>query len=326
MNSDLRRMISREYERDRIQAKRLSRERMQEVYAKEPAVRELEMEISAQGFLLAKIVLGEMDLHAAHGIRARQKSLVAEKNRLIERAGVTREYLEDVHRCRLCKDTGFVNNVSCVCFKSKLIEKFYSLSNVSKSIENENFATFSFDHYATEDCGHGISQYDNMRLIYSAAKEFAARFPNVPSNLLFHGETGLGKTFLCNCIAREVLDAGFLVLYVTAPQLFKKIEDKRFGGDEEFADTQIDLVYEADLLIIDDLGSEFGTVVTKSELFNILNSRILEHKPMLISTNLSYEDFRDTYSDRIYSRVFGGFKLMKFFGDDIRALKKFANS
>jgi len=315
-------MISREYERDRIQAKRLSRERMQAVYESAPRLRELDMEISAQGFLLAKVILGELELQAAHATRSRQKALVTERDKLLEKVGASRSYLEDVYKCKKCKDTGFVNNVSCSCFKSKLIEKFYSLSNVSKSIEAENFNTFSFDHYSDNNFGHRLSQYDNMRIIYSAAKEFALRFPDVPANLLFHGDTGLGKTFLCNCIAREVLDAGYLVIYVTAPQLFKKIEDRRFGSDEEFSETQIDLIYEADLLIIDDLGSEFGTVVTKAELFNILNSRILERKPMVISTNLCYEDFRDTYSDRIYSRVFGEFKLLKFFGDDIRALKK----
>jgi DNA replication protein DnaC len=296
---------------------------MQGVYEKIPRLRELEMEISAQGFMLAKIVLGELELNAAHTIRARQKALCAERDKLLNKAGVTKEYLEDVHTCKLCKDTGFVNNVSCACFKVKLAQMFYNMSDVSKYIENENFQTFSFDYYDDNNYGQPISQYANMRLVYSAAKDFAARFPDVSANLLFYGDTGLGKTFLCNCIAREVLDMGHLVLYVTAPQLFKKIEDRRFRNDEEnFGDTQLELVYDADLLIIDDLGSEFGTVVTKAELFNILNSRILEHKPIVISTNLSYEDFRDTYSDRIYSRVFGGVKLLKFFGDDIRARKK----
>ncbi|MCL2853267.1 MAG: ATP-binding protein [Defluviitaleaceae bacterium] len=323
MNNELRKIIARDYERDRVQAQRLARDRKQEAYGREPRIKELEREISAQGFRLAKIVLGELEPDAAHDIRARQKALAAERDKLLEQIGITKEYLEDVHRCSICKDTGFADKSRCSCFKAKLVERFYSLSNVSKSIETENFGTFSFDYYSSNDYGRGISQYDNMRINHAAAKNFAARFPNVSENLLFYGDAGLGKTFLCNCIAHEVLNAGYLVIYVTAPQLFKKIEDRRFGGDEEeHSDTQLELIYEADLLIIDDLGSEFGTVVTRAEFFNILNSRLLEKKPIVISTNLDYEDLRDTYSDRVYSRVLGGFKLLEFFGDDIRKLKK----
>ena len=323
MNNELKKMIARDYEHDRVQAQRLARERKQEAYEKDPRIKELERAISEQGFMIAKIVLGELELEAAHDIRERQKALVAERDRLLEQTGITRAYLEDVYKCRLCKDTGFVYNSRCSCFKAKLIERFYSLSNVSKNIESENFDTFSFEYASGNDYGYGRSQYDNTVYNHAAAKDFVASFPDVSANLLFYGDAGLGKTFLCNCIAREILNSGYLVIYVTAPQLFKKIEDRRFGsGEEEYADTQLDLIYDADLLIIDDLGSEFGTVVTKAELFNILNSRLLEKKPMLISTNLNYEQFRDAYSDRIYSRVFGSFKLLKFFGEDIRALKK----
>jgi len=309
-------MIAREYEYDRMRAQRLSQERKADVYRKAPRLAELERLISAQGMALAKIVLGKLDVDAVHDIKARQQALVAERNAVLQEMGMSQAYLEDTFNCGTCKDTAFVGNVRCGCFRNKLAEKFYSLSNVSKSIEHENFGTFSFDYYSDEN-------YDNMRMNYADATDFVARFPNVSANLLIYGKAGLGKTFLCNCIAKEILDAGHLVIYVTAPQLFKKIEDKRFGGNEaDFADTQLELVYEADLLIIDDLGSEFGTVVTKAELFNILNSRLLERRPMVISTNLMYEDFRDTYSDRIYSRVFGGFKLLKFFGEDIREMKK----
>ena len=323
MNNELKKMIARDYERDRARAQQLARERAQALYVKNPRIREIEREISAQGFRLAKIVLGELELEAAHDIRARQKELSKERDELFEQLGTTREYLENTHRCKLCKDTGFVNNVHCQCFKAKLVERFYNISNVSKSIESENFGTFTFEYYSDENFGRGRSQLDNMTINHAAARDFAARFPNVSANLLFYGDAGLGKTFLCNCIAHEVLKAGYLVIYVTAPQLFKKIENKRFGGDEEeHAETQLDLIYDADLLIIDDLGSEFSTVVTKAELFNILNSRLLEKKPIVISTNLSYEDFRDNYSDRIYSRVFGEFELLKFFGEDIRMLKK----
>jgi len=323
MNSDLKKAIAREYEQDRAQATRLTHERKQQAYAKSPRLKELDTQISRLGFALAKVVLGELQLEAAHDIRAKQQALVAERNALLAQLGVTQSYLEDTHKCAACRDTGFVDNKLCRCFSDKLVERFYSLSNVSKNIAHENFDTFSFDYYSAEDCGQGLSPYENMRINHAAALNFAARFPDVPANLLLYGDAGLGKTFLCNCIAREILNKGHLVIYVTAPQLFKKIEDRRFGGDEaEYSDTQLDLIYEADLLIIDDLGSEFGTVVTKSELFNILNSRLLEKKPMVISTNLAFENFRDTYSDRVYSRVLGGFKLLEFFGEDIRELKK----
>ena len=322
-NSDLKKLITREYERDRAQAHRLSRERKQQAFSKAPRLKELESEISAQGFALAKIVLGELDHKAVHNIRARQQALAAERDALLSDIGITKAYLEDVYKCDHCKDTGHAGNAICACFKHKLAQRFYSLSGVQKSIEKENFDTFSFEYYSRDDCGQGISPYENMLMNHAASIDFAGCFPNVAANLLLYGDAGLGKTFLCNCIAREVLNAGHLVIYVTAPQLFRKIENKRFGGDNaEFSDTQLDLIYDADLLIIDDLGSEFGTVVTRAELFNILNSRLLERLPMVISTNLSFENFRDTYSDRVYSRVLGGFKLLEIFGDDIRELKK----
>ena len=323
MNSDLKKMIAREYEKDRAQATRLTHERKQQAYARSARLQELDMQISRLGFALAKVVLGDLALEAAQDIRAKQQALIAERTNLLEQLGITQSYLEDTHKCSICKDTGFVSNKLCRCFSDKLVERFYNLSNVSDNIAHENFDTFSLDYYSDEDSGYGRSSLENMQTNHAVALDFATRFPNVSTNLLLSGDAGLGKTFLCNCIAREVLNKGHLVIYVTAPQLFKKIEDKRFGGDDtEHSDTQLDLIYEADLLIIDDLGSEFGTVVTKAELFNILNSRLLEKKPMVISTNLSVENLRDTYSDRVYSRVAGEFKLLKFFGEDIRKLKK----
>jgi len=323
MNNDLKKMIAREYEKDRAEATRKSHERKQQAYARFPRLKELDVQISKLGFALAKIVLGELELSSAHDIRARQQALIAERTAMLAQLEITQSYLEDTHKCATCRDTGFVSNKLCRCFHDKLVERFYSLSNVSKSITHENFDTFSFSYYPNEDYGQGLSPYENMRINHAAALNFTAHFPNIPANLLLYGDAGLGKTFLCNCIAREILNKGHLVIYVTAPQLFKKIEQARFGSDEnEHSDTQLELIYEADLLIIDDLGSEFGTVVTKAELFNILNSRLLEKKPMVISTNLSFENFRDTYSDRVYSRVLGGFKLLKFFGEDIRELKK----
>ena len=207
--------------------------------------------------------------------------------------------------------------------KHKLMDRLYDQSNVRDVIRMENFDTFDLRLFSDEVVqGEGISPKENAKRNLKMAMAFAEDFTG--ENLLLYGGAGRGKTFMCNCIAKDVLERGKTVLYLTAGQLFRQLEEMRFHRDEEeevkYWDNEL---LEADLLIIDDLGTEFATMFTASELFRIVNDRKLRKKPVVISTNLDYRALMDQYSDRVMSRLIGEYTTMKFFGDDIRMKKKY---
>lgn len=243
----------------------------------------------------------------------------------LEENGYPRDYLTNAYSCAACKDTGFAGGERCNCFKQRLTEKYYDLSNILRLSKDECFENFDFRYYSEAvDADHGISPHDNIRTIYAASRNFTKKFGAEFQNLLLYGDTGLGKTFLCNCIARELLDSQHTVLYDTAPRIFKKMEEQRFS--KEYADAganeELEMLFDAELLILDDLGSEFMTVVTNTGLFDVINRRIIDKRPTIISTNLSLNDLQSHYSDRIVSRLFGNYLMLNFFGEDIRVQKK----
>ncbi|MDR1531044.1 MAG: ATP-binding protein [Clostridiales bacterium] len=335
--------VMRQYERDRNRARLESERRRDEIYRKAPQVRELEENISKVGVALMRALL----VNGAHSpetdeFKAKLARSIAAKQELLDKNGFAARY-EETYVCETCQDTGYVGSAQCHCLRQRLIERHYDLSNVKLAIAEENFDTFDISYYdAHVNKEEERSPRANIEIIYKNCKEFAKSLEtnsgfsqsaapadgpaggSVPAeNLFFYGETGLGKTFLCNCIAKVALDAGRTVLYVTAPQIFKKIEQYRFNREElEAPEALFNMIYDCDLLIIDDLGSEFSTVITKTELFSILNSRIIDKKSTIISTNLKLHQLQEDYSDRIVSRLFGHYKMMRFFGEDIRRKKK----
>jgi DNA replication protein DnaC len=321
------RELIREYEADRDRAQALLAAKREELYRLNPRLREIDAELKNIGLSLARLSLADDNGEALVSIRTVSQTLQEEKASLIPES-----YYTDVYRCVHCRDTGFIEHANglperCVCLKQRLIEKYYDLSNLHGILEEENFDTFNLQYYGkSKKESEGLSPHTNMQMIFNTAKQFAMHFGKVFNNLLLCGETGLGKTFVSNCIARELLNNGQTVLYMTAPRLFKIIEDYRFNRNEmDEPDEMLEAVTEVDLLIIDDLGAEFSTVVTSAALFDIINQRLLTKKPMVISTNLSPMELDDQYSDRIVSRFLGYFKVLKFFGDDIRIKKKYVN-
>lgn len=323
-NSKIYKDILRDYDRLRQDAGRLLNKRKEEVYEAIPRIRQIDEELTKTGILITKYALsGNTDAIAE--IKAKNLQLTAEKRVLFENSSFPKDYLTNIYQCPKCNDTGFAENKKCSCFSQKLIEKFYLISNLHEVLERENFDTFDFSFYSDEkDPNEGLSPRSKMQVIYQKSMEFAADFENKFANLLFYGNVGLGKTFLCNCIAKDVLNKGKTVLYATAGHLFKTIEDARFNRDEmEEPDEQVNFFYTVDLLIIDDLGTEFDTLATQTALFNIINSRILEKRHTIISTNLSVEELEAKYTERLISRIQGSYAFCKFFGDDIRMIKKF---
>jgi len=319
--------IMREYERDRDRARADLESKRQEVYKNLPRILTIENQLKSISLKLAREILTNGgDLKALDRLKRESTKLVAEKKQLMANSRFGEGFLESAYQCSTCNDTGFVDTARCMCLKQRLIQKYYDCSNLSGVLEKENFSTFDMRCYsATVINSEQMSPRDRMQAILGICEGFTEGFMGEEKhgNLLFYGEPGLGKTFLCNCIAKAILDKGATVLYSTAPKLFKALEVFRFNRQEAGDPETVEALTEVDLLIIDDLGTEVSTLVTASELFNILNTRLLENRSIVISTNLSPADFKNQYSERIVSRFFGEFKMLKFIGDDIRVKKKY---
>lgn len=254
------------------------------------------------------------------------QKLKAEKLAILESLNLDENYLKPKYECSLCNDTGYIitdhSNQMCNCLKQELLNLSYNKSNLNR-LDKENFSTFNFNKFSDEinfdKYNVNISPRDNMKNILKIVKNFIYNFNDYnEKNLLFTGNTGLGKTFLSNCIANEVLNMNKTVLYQTAPIMLDSIIDYRFNKNE--GEIYKDIL-SVDLLIIDDLGTESINSMKFTELFNIINSRILSNQKTLISTNLSVNELLKNYDERIFSRFAGHYNICRFFGDDIRLQK-----
>jgi len=316
----------REYDRDKMASSQLKSQRLEEVYEKCPDIKAIDNDMSRLGADLCKAIILKATEADIQKMADKNQAQQVQRVKLLEEYGFSESYLHDVYKCIKCSDTGFVEGgAKCACFKQKLVAKYYQMSNLGRALKDENFENFKFDYYSTLiDKNIGISPREKMEIIHRYAKQFVNEFKNEPGNLFFHGKVGLGKTFLCSCIAKEVLDKGHTVLYLPATKLFKTIEDARFHRSEtEVSDAQINFFYTVELLIIDDLGTEFSTLATQSALFDIVNSRILDRKPTIISSNLSPRELEGHCSDRLVSRFIEHYEIVQFSGEDIRERKKF---
>ena len=216
----------------------------------------------------------------------------------------------------------------CRCFRQAEIKILYGQSNLEHVLERENFDHLVYDYYDKElivNEKQGLSQYDYMKQVVAGCRAYVENFREKGGNLLFTGSAGTGKTFLTNCIAKALLDRAEAVLYLTASDLFQIIVDHRFGRDGENRE-KYDGLFSCDLLIIDDLGTELGNSLENAELFYCINDRKLREKSTVISTNLSVNELRRTYSERIASRVMNDYRVIPLFGADIRIKKKIGQS
>ena len=253
------------------------------------------------------------------------QTLTRRKESILLDAGYSSDYLKPIYDCHDCEDTGYINGEKCHCLKEEIMKYAYGQSNLSHVLAIENFETFSLDYYSDTPLKEGQKSPKSIaQRNYKICYDFSLNFGKSNTNLLLFGQAGLGKTFLCNAIAKEILDQGHSVIYVTAFHLFKMISAYRFRKDDDPVSYEdIQAIYDCDLLIIDDLGTENSNSFTTSELFSLLNSRLLDEKPVVISTNLNPSSLTDQYSDRIASRIIGNYLTLGFVGSDIRIKKKF---
>ncbi|MGL4790997.1 MAG: ATP-binding protein [Anaerotignaceae bacterium] len=302
------------------------RQKKEAVYNKQPRLREIENQLSNLGVEVAKRVLFNPETVVAELeiLKENQQNLQTERDMLLKELGLPSNYLEIKYKCQLCKDTGYVDSKKCRCFSRKIIEYVYNTSNLKEVVKKENFDMFNIQYYSTQVAeGEKRSPRENIQAILNSCLKFVNNFNTNCESLLFYGKPGLGKTFLCNCIAKEIIEKGATVIYITAPQLFKTLEKERFNRQEgEEVSTYLEDILDVDLLIIDDVGTEFQTSFTNTQLFDIVNTRLINRKPIIISTNHNLGDLREKYTDRIVSRIMGGYVTLRFFGEDIRLLKK----
>ena len=331
MNESTLRDILTNYERKRDKADRLLEKRKNDVYRQIPQIKEIEDEISKVGLDMMKLVLKNPSNKEELSLQAKEKiqTLNDKKQELLDKWNVPKGYLEIQYECNLCKDRGFLaNGKKCNCLKQAIINESYKMSNLSKMLEKQNQCTYDDSIFSDEiDPKNGISPRQNMQLILSDCDEFIYDFDkDNDKNLLFYGDTGLGKTFMSSYIAKELLDKGYLVIYQTAFKRFEIIEEYKFRNDDKhLSRSDYENLFECDLLIIDDLGTELTNSFTISELFIILNTRLLNGKKTIISTNLNPAQLGELYSQRIFSRIFDKFKMIKFIGADLRWQNKISN-
>lgn len=317
--------IINEYEKLRENAKTEQEKRINEIYEKIPRIKEIDKEISSIGFNIATSVVSKEIEDIEEYIKSQKEKITdlkIEKTELLSKYGYPIDYMEIKYKCKKCKDTGYINNKFCSCFRQKLINRYYQQSNLNEILRAENFDTFNFEYYSSIPYeNEPLSPRENIERIYAYAVNYTKNFDKTNESLFFYGSSGLGKTFLSNCIAKELLDKGKVVIYQTASNLMDIIRRCRF--EESSNHNELNELLECDFLIIDDLGTEPVTPYSYSELFNIINTRILNKKKMLISTNFQLNDIVQNYPERITSRILGHFTLFKFYGEDIRIQKKF---
>ena len=320
-------LVQEEYEEIRRHNAQDLQQRRENVFLKIPEIERIDKEIKNIGLKIFELGLKaskETLPQRIAALREEQKNLLNKRTALLVENGFSADELSERFMCDKCRDTGIYDEKDCECFKRKIILKSFESSNLSKQFRNQSFKTFSLDVYSKEvDTRFGVSPYEHMKNILNLCMNFVKEFDSSPENLLFWGEPGLGKTFISTCIAKELIKDGYSVIYETTYKIFSMLEDYKFKrtNDIDSLKDKTDKLYEADLLILDDLGSEFLTSYTNAALFDIINSRMILNKKTIINTNLNMAQLAEKYTDRVISRIIGNYRIVQFIGDDIR-LKK----
>lgn len=316
--------IMREYDGRQSRRRQEQRERQEEAYERAPGLRKLDGQMAGVAARQARRLL-EGQESAVEDLKKEGERIGRERVRLLAQAGLAADYLELRYDCPLCRDKGFVDGQKCRCFRQKELELLYRQSQIRERLKTENFAACTEECYSDQQLVEGgrqtVRQY--MHGVIAGCRRFAERFGKEGGNLVFYGSTGVGKTFLAGCIARELIEAYYSVVYLSAADLFDMLAKERFGRDEEAAWAgTARLAMECDLLIVDDLGTELSNSWTNSQLFYCLNERLLQKKSTIITTNLTPGQLGREYSERVGSRLIENFRFVSIPGADIRIWKQ----
>ena len=319
--------ILHEYENTRLKNKGIAYARRDEVYERLPRVKELSEGGTLRYLAAARARVGGQDISGENkaAVQKENRQNSAEVRSLLKEAGYPEDYLDPIYDCPLCKDTGYIDDKRCSCFTKKLIDRLYLQSNLTNILDRENFETFDTTYYSKEPAeGLPKSPYENITGVLHDAKAFVRDFKpgGGNGNILIYGETGLGKTFLSNCIAKEILDKGHTVLYLSSNELFERLLGPFLMGKDNSLSELYGLLFDCELLIIDDLGTEFTNDFVRTQFFELINRRILLGRSTLISTNLGLKQLSENYTERVMSRIIADYTVFYLYGDNIRYQKR----
>lgn len=329
--------IKRIYDRRRRIAEDKKEERMKYVSEKIPAIDDINEQLRSNSTKALTLSLMEGNNDALDNLKKSNNILIRQKQEMMRAAGLPADFLENVYSCPECKDTGIIKDedgftiTRCRCYAKTVIDTFYISEQRKDLLANrENFDNFHPEYYSADEIDEetGDTHYNLMMKSVTKALDFCDSFNITYTNLLIRGNTGTGKTFLANCIARKLLDKNVSVLYMPAYSFFD-ISRKSCSANEEenrAATDELDFIRSAECLVIDDLGTESITKFTNSQLFILLEERHLNKKPTIITTNLSKAQISSMYSERVYSRLIANFNFLKMPGHDNRTRNVIGNS
>lgn len=262
----------------------------------------------------------EVDL-AIQNLQISHKRLLLERKEILVKNGFAENYLSPIFKCNKCKDYGYIETDLCECVHKMCEQIAVSQSSYILNAKNQNFESFNMDLYSKiESPRYKLSPFENMQKHFNFCKNYAENFNSFSENVLMFGAPGLSKTFLSTSIASELSKKNVSVIHDNCIKIIDNFEKKKFGSNQ--SDLETEKYFKCDLLIIDDLGTEMSTSFTISAIYDLINTRIMENKPLIINTNFSFDEIGKKYSPAILSRIEGEFKHLFFFGDDVRKILK----
>lgn len=300
-----------------------SSKHLDEVSTKIPAVMNLTLQLSNTCAELSEVVFSKISDKKPEIDRIMHKNLNNQKKLelLLTQNGYSADYLDVNYTCKLCEDNGYVLGKQCECLKGLLTQQqIASFNNGNHFDLTQTFDNFSLSYYDQQTSESEISPNKTMTAIFNNCKDYADCFNKNSKSILMVGGTGLGKTHLSISIASKVMKKGFSVLYSSAPDIFRKLQNEYYGKGETGVDT-MEIIQKTDLFILDDLGAEIENQFAISALYNIVNSRLNAQKPTIINTNMSFKEIERRYSDKVASRLITMYRCLKFVGKDIRQIK-----
>ena len=317
--------IQTEYNRHIEKEKEKIESRKNNILLENPEIKNIQDKINQLDYQRVQLVLNG-EISGIEKITKEIKSLEKLKDKKIKELNLPKDYLEIKYKCEICKDKGYIKengkSIRCKCVTQRLLNDRYNNSNLTHN--NETFENFNLKFYSNEKGNMEKSPRENMKEILDISKYFVENFGQTDSkikNIFFSGKTGLGKTYLSNAIAKELINKGFTIFYQTAPVMLDELMLKKFRDNDEYYN-MLNQINTVDLLIIDDLGSENLSESKMKEIFAIINNRLIQNKSTLISSNLTLQNLSDSYEDRIFSRIVGNYIIKNFYGQDIRILRK----
>lgn len=313
--------ITRIYEERQLSNMRSQEQRKEEIYHTVPGFQDLDRKIIAASMKYSRMLLERNAGSPVSweditlNLREELQELKTQKTKLLLKAGYPDDYLEPHYQCNKCKDTGYIDTKTgkekCSCFQQISMDLLYNAAQLKEFLKTRNFAYLSYDYYQGEEL-------ESFQKIVKSSKEFINNFNSDYRNFLFYGTVGSGKTFLSCCIAKEIIELGYSVMFFSAIDLFRKMIHLIDYKDNTRLGNFLDSIYQCDLLIIDDLGTENNSDFFKLNLCDIINTRIDRKKPVIITTNLTEAEISGQYSDRVFSRIFGNYEIHEFDTRDIR--------